>query len=263
MMEANRQKKVVINKEGAIALIQINEPKTLNALSTEILNELNAAFDKVSSDTSIRAIILTGTERSFVAGADIKEMSTYDSRQGKAFGKRGATLFRKIELMPKPIIAAINGFALGGGCELALACDIRIASEKAKFGQPEVTLGIIPGFSGTQRLPRIVGAGVAKELIFTGRIIRADEALQIKLVNKVVPHETLMEEAINMANAITAQAPLAVQYAKEAINKGLETNLDTAISYETNLFAICFATDDQKNGMKAFLSKEKAAFKGK
>lgn len=253
---------LIITQKGTICTVQINSPSTLNTLTTEILLELDAAFTDLAKATDIRVVILTGTDKSFVAGASIAEMSHFNSAQGKAFGELGAAVFRKIELLNKPVIAAINGFALGGGCELAISCDIRIASEKAKIGQPEVGLGITPGFSGTLRLPRIVGIGKAKELIYTGRIIDAQEAEKIGLVDQVTKASELENTALEMAELIAQKAPLAVAYAKEAINRGVETDLDSGISIENNLFALCFDTNDQKAGMQAFLSKEEVTYKG-
>lgn len=248
---------------GNVLIIKINNPGALNALNSEVLTEIGQAFDEASKDDNINAIILTGEGKAFVAGADISEMSTLNAEQGKLFGEHGAGVFRKIEVMPKAVIAAVNGFALGGGCELAMACDIRIASEKAKFGQPEVTLGITPGFSGTQRLSRLVGLGKAKELIFTGNIIGAKEAKDIGLVNEVVEPDKLMETALEMAKKIASNAQIAVRYSKEAIDRGYQTDITTAIDIEANLFGLCFATEDQKEGMKAFLEKRKAEFKSK
>lgn len=246
-----------------VLIIKINNPGALNALNSEVLTEIGEAFDEASKDDNVNAIILTGEGKAFVAGADISEMSTLNAEQGKLFGEHGAGVFRKIEVMPKAVIAAVNGFALGGGCELAMACDIRIASEKAKFGQPEVTLGITPGFSGTQRLSRLVGLGKAKELIFTGNIISAKEAKEIGLVNEVVEPDRLMEVALEMAKKIASNAQIAVRYSKEAIDRGYQTDITTAIDIEANLFGLCFATEDQKEGMKAFLEKRKAEFKSK
>ncbi|MEG2276352.1 MAG: short-chain-enoyl-CoA hydratase [Odoribacter sp.] len=254
-------KKLIIEKQENICIVKINHPEALNALNIQILTELGQAFDEIEADKDTDVVVLTGEGRSFVAGADIAEMSVMKADEGKHFGQLGAAVFRKIELLSKPVIAAINGFALGGGCELAMACDIRIASVKAKFGQPEVGLGIIPGFSGTQRLPRIVGLGKAKELIYTATVIPAEEAYRIGLVNKVVEPEELMTEAIAMAKVIASKAQLAVRYAKEAINRGVETDIETGIAIETNLFGLCFATTDQKEGMEAFLWKKKAEFK--
>ncbi len=257
------EQKIIIKKENHIATVTINEPKTLNALNSNLLDELGTAFDTLANDKDIRVIILTGAERSFVAGANIGEMHGLNYETAKVFGAKGASVFRKIEMCPQPVIAAVNGFALGGGSELALACDIRIASEKAKFGQPEVGLGITPGFSATQRLARLVGFAKAKELIFTGKVITADEAQAIGLVNQVVAQEALMEEVVAMAQAIAKQAPFAVQKSKEAINNGWDMPIEKGIDYEVELFAQCFETEDQKNGMNAFLKKEKVEFKGK
>lgn len=255
--------KLLIEKQENICIVKINNPQALNALNTTVLSELDCAFSEIASDNSISAVILTGEGKAFVAGADIAQMSTMNAAEGKAFGEKGAAAFRKIELLDKPVIAAINGFALGGGCELAMCCDIRIASAKAKMGQPEVGLGITPGFSGTQRLPRIVGMGVAKELIYTADVINAEEAYRIGLVNKVVEPEALMDSALAMAKKIAKKAPIAVKYSKEAINRGMQTDLDSAIAIEANLFGLCFSTEDQKEGMAAFLEKREAVYKNK
>lgn len=254
--------KLIIEKQERICIVRINNPEALNALNTKILVELSQAFDEIAADADTDVVILTGEGRAFVAGADIAEMSVLKADEGKRFGRLGADVFRKIELLDKPVIAAVNGYALGGGCELAMACDIRIASVKAKFGQPEVGLGITPGFSGTQRLPRLVGLGKAKELIYTAAVIHAEEACRIGLVNKVVEPEELMNECLAMASAIASKAQLAVRYAKEAINRGIETDIETGIDIETGLFGLCFATADQKEGMEAFLWKRKPEFKG-
>lgn len=255
--------KILTELHDDVYILTINNPAALNALNTEVLTDLNAAIDEVAAMPSIRVLIITGSGRSFVAGADISEMSTMDAAQGKAFGRFGAAVFRKIETLPIPVIAAVNGFALGGGCELAMACDLRIASEKAKFGQPETGLGITPGFSGTVRLPRLVGPAKAKELIYTADIIRADEALRIGLVNAVAAPEELMDTAMALARKIASKAPKAVSYAKESIDRGLQTDIDTAIDIENALFGLCFATQDQKRGMEAFLNKGAADFEGK
>lgn len=255
-------RKLIVERQGRIGVVRINHPEALNALDTLVLRELGQAFDAFAADAGIDVVVLTGEGRAFVAGADIAEMSAMTAAEGKAFGRLGADVFRKIELLPQPVIAAVNGFALGGGCELAMACDIRIASAKAKFGQPEVGLGITPGFSGTQRLPRLVGLGKAKELIYTAAVIPADEALRIGLVNKVVAPEALMDEALALAATIASKARLAVRYAKEAINRGIETDIETGIAVETSLFGLCFATADQKEGMAAFLQKRKPDFTG-
>lgn len=254
--------KLIVERQGRIGVVRINHPEALNALDTLVLRELGQAFDAFAADAGIDVVVLTGEGRAFVAGADIAEMSAMTAAEGKAFGRLGADVFRKIELLPQPVIAAVNGFALGGGCELAMACDIRIASAKAKFGQPEVGLGITPGFSGTQRLPRLVGLGKAKELIYTAAVIPAEEALRIGLVNKVVAPEVLMDEALALAATIASKARLAVRYAKEAINRGIETDIETGIAVEASLFGLCFATADQKEGMAAFLQKRKPDFTG-
>ena len=253
--------KLIVERHDRICIVKINHPETLNALNSLVLKELDAAFSEIAEDDGLDVVILTGEGRSFVAGADISQMSTLNAVEGKAFGELGAAVFRKIELLNKVVIAAVNGFALGGGCELAMACDIRIASVKAKFGQPEVGLGITPGFSGTQRLPRLVGVGKAKELIYTADVINAEEAYRIGLVNKVVAPEDLLDESMAMARKIASKAPLAVRYAKEAINRGIETDIETGISIESDLFGLCFSTEDQKEGMQAFLGKREAQFK--
>lgn len=252
-----------IEHRGTVCICTVSAPKTLNALNSTILSELNAFLDTLDTQTT-RCLILTGDgEKSFVAGADISEMAHLNEEEGFAFGQRGADVFRRIETLPIPVIAAVNGFALGGGCELAMACDIRLCSDNARFGQPEVGLGIIPGFSGTWRLARMVGMGMAKQLIFSGKPIRADEALRIGLVNAVYSQADLMNEAISLAESIADNAPLAVAAAKECINEEYDMPADEAIRYENELFGNCFATADQKNGMKAFLNKEKVSFEGK
>ena len=261
-MAVMEYQKLIVERQDGIGVIRINHPDALNALNTLVLSELGKAFDAFAADKSVEVVVLTGEGRAFVAGADIAEMSAMTAQEGKAFGRLGADVFRKIEMMPQPVIAAVNGFALGGGCELAMACDIRIASSKAKFGQPEVGLGITPGFSGTQRLPRLVGLGKAKELIYTAAVIPADEACRIGLVNRVVEPGALMDEALALAAAIASKARLAVRYAKEAINRGIETDIETGIDMETSLFGLCFATHDQKEGMAAFLQKRKPDFTG-
>ena len=263
MAEYQKFKYLNISTDGHICTIQINNPKALNDLNTKIFHEFNRALTMVENNKDNRVLIITGVEKSFVAGADISEMCNLNEAEGKAFAELGSEIFRRIELLHIPVIASINGFTLGGGCELALCCDIRIASENAKFGQPEVGLGIIPGFSATQRLPRLVGTGKAKELIYTGNIIDAEEACRIGLVNKVTTLETLGEETQKMAQKIASQAPLAVQYAKKAINEGFDTNIESGIAIEVELFAHCFTTQDQKNGMQAFLKREKIIFEGK
>ncbi len=252
---------LIIERVDNIAVLKINRPDAMNSLNNELLNELNCALEQIDSDEQIRVLIITGEGRAFVAGADIEQMSTMNVQQGKEFGVQGSAVFRKLENISKPVIAAINGFALGGGCELALACDIRIASNKAKIGQPEVGLGITPGFSGTQRLPRLVGEGKAKELIYTAKAITAEEALAIGLVNKVVEPQELLNAAMQMAKTIAQNAPIALKLSKEAINRGMQTDIDSSIAIENNLFALCFGTQDQKEGMKAFFEKRPPEWK--
>ncbi|MBV7276934.1 short-chain-enoyl-CoA hydratase [Clostridium sp. PL3] len=254
-------KNIILNKKDKIAMVTINRPKALNALNSETLKELDTIIDELYADEEIFAVIVTGEGKAFVAGADISEMKDLSTMEGRKFGLLGNKVFRKLENMGKPVIAAVNGFALGGGCELSMACDIRIASSKAKFGQPEAGLGITPGFGGTQRLARIVGEGMAKELIFTGKIIDAQEALRIGLVNKVVEPEKLMDEVKALANTIAAQAPIAVKLCKTAINRGMQCDIDTGIAYEAEVFGQCFSTNDQKEGMTAFIEKRDKCFK--
>ena len=243
--------------EGQIGIITINRPKALNALNSAVLDELDKTLDAVDQE-AIRCLILTGAgEKSFVAGADIGEMSTLTKAEGEAFGKKGNDIFRKIETFPVPVIAAVNGFALGGGCEISMSCDIRICSENAVFGQPEVGLGITPGFGGTQRLARIVGSGKAKEMIYGARNIKAEEAYRIGLVNNVYPAEELMPAAKKLASTIARNAPIAVRNCKRAINEGIQVDMDQAIVIEEKLFGSCFETCDQKEGMNAFLEKRK------
>ena len=244
-------------KNGNIGIATIDRPEALNALNSTVISELELLIAEVEKDAELGAFILTGAGRSFVAGADIGEQYPRDVAGGRKWGQRGSALFRRIEKLEIPTIAAVNGFALGGGCEIAMSCDIILASEKAKFGQPEVGLGITPGFSGTQRLPRRVGAAKAKELIFSGKIVGAAEAKEIGLVNAVYAPEELMDGAIAMAKSFTANAPIAVKYSKACIDRGLQMDIDDGIALENELFAMCFATADQKEGMSAFLEKRK------
>ena len=244
-----------------IAVAKINRPKALNALNTEVLKELGEVVNDVKVNQDIKVLIITGEGRAFVAGADIAEMKDMTAEEAKKFSNLGNKVFRGIETLDIPVIAAVNGFALGGGCELAMSCDIRIASEKAKFGQPEVGLGITPGFGGTQRLARLVGNAKAKELIFTADIIRADEAEKIGLVNKLVKPEELEKTSLEMAEKIASKGRTAVKHSKESINKGSETDIETAISIEESLFGLCFSTEDQEEGMAAFLEKRTPDFK--
>jgi enoyl-CoA hydratase len=252
-----------LEKEDGVGILTISRPQALNALNTDLLIELHKVLAEIHYDEEIKALIITGDGKSFVAGADISEMAGMSPLDAREFALLGNSVFSTIEEMEKPVIAAVNGFALGGGCELALACDIRLASEKAKMGQPEAGLGITPGFGGTQRLMRIVGPAKAKELIYTGKTIGAEEALSIGLVNHVYPVDTLLEEARKMAKEIAAKAPVAVQFCKRAINEGLEMDLQRGLQLEADLFALCFSTDDQSEGMQAFLEKRKADFQGK
>ena len=244
--------------DGQVGIITINRPKALNALNSEVLKDLDATIDAVDLD-AIRCLIITGAgEKSFVAGADIGEMSTLTKAEGEAFGKAGNDVFRKIETLPIPVIAAINGFALGGGCEISMSCDIRLCSENAVFGQPEAGLGITPGFGGTQRLARLVGMGRAKELIFTCDNINAEEAYRIGLVNKVVAKEELMSTAKDMAKKIISKGSYAVSIAKAAINNGYDMDIQNAVEMEANLFGITCSTHDKKEGMTAFLERRAA-----
>lgn len=249
---------VILEKEGHLAIVTINRPKALNALNSATLRDLDTVLKDLENDTDVYAVILTGSgEKSFVAGADISEMKDLNEEQGKEFGELGNKVFLRLENLNKPVIAAIQGFALGGGCEIAMACDIRIASETALFGQPETGLGITPGFGGTQRLTRIVGLGKAKELIYTAKNIKAEEAYRIGLVNKIVPLEELMNEAKKMALNIIKNAPVAVRLCKDAINRGIQVGIDEAVMIEAEDFGKCFATEDQFEGMTAFLERRK------
>ncbi|MDI6615135.1 MAG: enoyl-CoA hydratase-related protein [Syntrophaceae bacterium] len=255
---------VLLEKEEGIGVLTINRPEALNALDVNVLEDLRRAIGDIAGDDAIQVLIITGAgEKSFVAGADIKFMQPLTPVEGRAFGMGGQRVFRELEKMEKPVLAAINGFCLGGGCELAMAADIRLASEKAKFGQPEVGLGITPGHGGTQRLPRLVGEGRAMELCLTGGMIDAQEAYRIGLVNHVHPAEELMNAAREMARRIAKNAPVAVRNSKVAINRGMQVDIDTAMAIESDLFGLCFSTADQKEGMDAFVNKRKATFQGK
>ena len=248
---------VNFEQQGAVAILTIDRPKALNALNPDVLADLKAAFEGIDQNT-VRCVVLTGAgDKSFVAGADIGSMSTMTKAEGTDFGKLGNDIFLMIESFPLPVIAAVNGFALGGGCELAMSCDIRICSDNAMFGQPEVGLGITPGFGGTQRLPRIVGLGMAKQLLYTARNIDAAEALRIGLVNAVVPQAELMDTALKMANNVAKNAPIAVRACKQAVNEGMQVSIDKAVEIEEKLFGGCFETHDQVEGMACFLSREK------
>ncbi|HHT02185.1 MAG TPA: crotonase [Firmicutes bacterium] len=255
---------VLLEKDGCLAIITINRPKALNALNADVLRDLQAAVRAAHDDPEVAVLIITGAgEKAFVAGADIAFMQDMSPQEARPWTRMGQAIFAEIENLDKPVIAAVNGFALGGGCELAMACDIRVASEKARFGQPEVNLGIIPGFGGTQRLPRLVGKGMAKRLIFSGDMIDAATAERIGLADMVVPVDELMAKTKELAMSIAAKGPTAIKLAKAAINRGLELDLAAGVDYEAEVFALCFATADQKEGMKAFLEKRKPEFTGK
>ena len=246
---------VKVEQQGHVGILTIDRQEALNALNSQVLNDLDAAIDEVAANDDVYVVVLTGAGRSFVAGADIGEMKGFSSADGKKFGVHGGGVFLKLENMAKPVIAAINGFALGGGCELSMACDIRLASEKAKFGQPEVGLGITPGFAGTQRLPRIVGISKAMELILTAKVIGAAEAKAIGLVSEVYPPEELMPKALELANAICANAQIAVQESKRCIRMGMQTDISTGSAFEAEAFGVTCGTEDKNEGMGAFLEK--------
>lgn len=250
---------IIYEQKEKIGFITINREKALNALNSDVLSELSQTLDNVNLD-EVRCLIITGAgQKSFVAGADIGQMKDLNKKEAEDFGMAGNLVFRKIETFPIPVIAAVNGFALGGGCELAMSCDIRIASENARFAQPETGLGITPGFGGTQRLARIISVGKAKELIYTCSQIKAQEALSLGLVNAVYPQEQLMDEATKLATKIANNAPIAVRASKKAINEGLQVDMDSAIKIEAKCFGDCFETQDQKNAMTAFVEKSKPA----
>ncbi len=254
---------ILCEREQATAIITVNRPSALNALNRQTLEEIISCFSELAEDRTVMAVIITGSgEKAFIAGADISYMHEFDALEAREFGRLGQRAMATIETFERPVIAAVNGFALGGGCELCLACDIRIASENARFGQPEVNLGVTPGFGGSQRLPRLVGKGPASELIFTGDIIDAGEACRIGLVNRVVPLADLLSECRRISEKIARKGPVAVKLCKELVNSGLEMDLARACMYEADLFAMCFASADQKEGMKAFLEKRQPEFKG-
>ena len=255
---------LLVEKKSSVAYITVNRPKVLNALNMATMEELRAAFHEIKNDASVRVVIFTGTgEKAFIAGADIGELAKHDAVSGKEYTHRGQSVLNLIENLGKPVIACINGFALGGGCEIAMACTMRLASENAKFGQPEVKLGIIPGYGGTQRLPRLVGKGVAMQLVLAGEMITAQEAHRISLVNEVTAPADLIPRAEAIAQKIIANAPLAVQYAMEAVNKGMEMTLAEGLYLEATLFGVCCATEDKREGTTAFLEKRAAQFKGR
>lgn len=252
-----------VKVKDKVCVITISRPKALNALNNDTLRELSQVIDVVSEKDEILGVIITGEGKAFVAGADIRQMQNYKSEEGRKYSGYAQRIFDKIEDLEKPVIAAVNGYALGGGCELAMSCDIRIAAEKAIFGQPEVNLGVIPCFGGTQRLSRLVGTGIAKELIFTGRQVKTEEAKAIGLVNKVVPSEELLEAAMKMMDEITAKAPIAIRYAKVVINKGVDMDLKNALELEKDIAGLTFATGDKQEGMDAFIEKRKPVFSNK
>jgi enoyl-CoA hydratase len=255
---------VLLQKEDRVAILTINRPKALNALNNETLLEIKNAVLDVKEDSGIDLLIITGAgDKAFVAGADISFMQNLSAMEGRAFGALGQEAFRMIEALEKPVIAAVNGFALGGGCELAMCCDFRIAASSAKFGQPEVGLGITPGFGGTQRLPRLVGTGMAKQMLYTADVIDANEALRIGLVNSVVAPEELMDFVKKIAKRILNKGQVAVRLSKIAANEGMQTDIDRGMTIEADVFGLCFATTDQKEGMSAFVEKRKPQFTGK
>jgi enoyl-CoA hydratase len=254
---------VQVTRDDAVAVVTVDRPEALNALDSETIRLLRAAADELSADEGVRAVLLTGAGKSFVAGADIAEMSRLTAEEARRFSARGQALMSAIETAPQPWVAAVNGYALGGGCELALACDIRLAAENARFGQPEIGLGITPGFGGTQRLTRNVGAGWAKYLVLSGRHLRADEALAIGLVQAVYPKDELWTQALKLAVELAAKSPLAMRYCKAAVHAAADTDIVSGQGVEKDLFALCFATNDQSEGMKAFLEKRAPEFRGK
>jgi enoyl-CoA hydratase len=256
---------LLIQRDDGVLTITFNRPQVLNALNSATMSELSAAIDEAERDSDVRCVILTGAgERAFVAGADINELKAIpDGPEGAEFARRGQDILFRIENLSKPVIVAINGYALGGGCELAMACDIRIAADTAKLGQPEINLGIIPGYGGTQRLPRLVGKGQAKYLVLSGETISAQEALRIGLVDRVVPASELMASATDLARRIAAKPPIAIALAKRAINIGTETDLETACAFEASQFGLACATEDHLEGTSAFLEKRKPTFRGK
>ncbi len=255
---------IIFQAEDGIATITFNRPKALNALNDRLLTELSQALDEISANEDIKVLILTGAgEKAFIAGADISELATFNGLQAKFFSKKGQSVISRLQELSIPVIAAVNGFALGGGSEMALACDFIYASEKAKFGLPEITLGIIPGFGGTQRLPRLVGPNTAKEMIFTGKMISAAEAREIGMVNKVCPPESLMAEVLKTAKEIAARGKVSLRAAKQAVNRGLNVDITRGCDIECDAFALCYASPDAKEGTAAFLEKRKADFKGK
>ena len=259
----NEYSTLLFEQKGRLGIVKVNRPEALNALNETVLSELSMIFKEIEDDDSIEITILTGEGRAFVAGADIAAMKEMNTLDGRDFMIKGQAVMNQIEATTKPVIAAVNGFALGGGCELAMACDFRFASDKAKFGQPEVGLGIIPGFGGTQRLPRLVGKGMAKMLTFSAELIGGEEAYRIGLVEKVFPAEELMAETEKYAEIILSKAPIAVRSAKTAINNGMNTDLLTGVNFEGEATTAPLASEDRAEGMGAFLEKRTPEFKGK
>ncbi len=256
-----QERNIVFEMKGErIGLLTVNRPAVMNALNNQTLQELNALFDEIAKDPMIRGLIITGAGKSFVAGADLAEIQDDKIEENRAYAQLAQSVFNKLEALPIPTIAAVNGFALGGGCELSLCCDIRIAGEKAKFGQPEVKLGVMPCFGGTQRLPKLIGTGWAKELIYTGRMINAVEAQQIGLVTKVVPMESLLDTAIDLMQEIIVNSSTAIKYSKLAIDKGRDMHLIDGLEFEKDLSAICYGLPDKEEGVKAFLEKRRPVF---
>lgn len=255
-------KTILLEKKGNVTILTMNNPQKLNALTSETIIELGIALDEIENNEEIRAVIVTGNGKAFVAGADITYMKSLSAYEAIRYSRDTTDVYTKMTTSRKVFIGAINGFALGGGCEMALACDIRIANDRARFGLPEVGLGIIPGGGGTQRLPKLVGTAKAKELILTGGSIKAEEALMLGLISKLVSPDMLMDTALEMAMKIAKNAPVAVEYAKECVNKSEEMTLESGIEFERKMFGLCFATADQKEGMSAFIEKRAAAFKG-
>ncbi len=255
---------ILFEVEDGIATVTFNRPKALNALNEALLSELASALETIGGDETIRVLVLTGAgEKAFVAGADIRELATFDALQGKRFSARGQRVIGRLQDLAIPVIAAVNGFALGGGSEIALACDFVYASETAQFGLPEINLGIIPGFGGTQRLPAVVGPALAKEMIYTGKMVTAEEARAGGLVNRVCPPETLMDEVLKTARSIAGKGKVALRAAKQAINRGLDLAIETGCHIECDAFALCMASEDAKEGTAAFLEKRKPEFKGR
>jgi enoyl-CoA hydratase len=255
---------LLLAHDGAVAVVTLNRPKVLNALNNQTLAELASCMAGLKADDSVRAVILTGAgEKSFVAGADINELAALSPVEGQAHARRGQLIFDAIENLGKPVIAAINGFALGGGCELAMACTMRLAADTARFGQPEVNLGLLPGYAGSQRLPRLVGKGIAMEILLTGDMVSAQRAYEIGLVNRVVPAAELMAEATKLAQALAAKAPIAVRFILDAVNQGVESPFAVGEYLETTLFGTIASSEDMREGTKAFLEKRKAVWQGK